>query len=105
MKCDAVIEKIKTRVAGIDPNGPRKVLGVFQLFIEASDGIHELVVDLKNLKVTEGKVSNADVVINLKDEDFIAVGTKAITVHAAVEQGKIKMTGDEALFQALVDAI
>ncbi|XP_058464036.1 non-specific lipid-transfer protein-like 1 [Malaya genurostris] len=105
MKCDAVIEKIKTRVAGIDPKGPRKVLGVFQLFIEASDGTHEIVVDLKNLTVTDGKVSNADVVINLKDEDFIAVGTKAITVHAAVEQGKIKMTGDEALFQALVDAI
>ncbi|XP_053682115.1 non-specific lipid-transfer protein-like 1 [Sabethes cyaneus] len=105
MKCDAVIEKIKARVAGIDPNGPRKVLGVFQLIIEASDGVHELVVDLKNLKVTEGKVSDADVVINIKDEDFIAVGTKSITVHSAVEQKKIKMTGDEALFQALVDAI
>ncbi|XP_055524907.1 non-specific lipid-transfer protein-like 1 [Wyeomyia smithii] len=105
MKCDAVIEKIKVRVAGIDPNGPRKVLGVFQLIIEASDGVHELVVDLKNLKVTEGKVSDADVVINLKDEDLIAVGTKAITVHDAVEQKKIKMKGDEALFQALVDAI
>lgn len=42
MKCDAVIEKIKARVAGIDANGPRKVLGVFQLNIEAADGVHEL---------------------------------------------------------------
>ncbi|XP_053694153.1 sterol carrier protein 2 [Sabethes cyaneus] len=105
MKCDAVVEKIKARVAGIDAKGPRKVLGVFQLNIEAADGAHELVVDLKNLKVTDGKVSDADVVINLKDEDFIAIGTKAITVHEAVEQGKVKITGDEALFQALVDAL
>ncbi|XP_058467430.1 non-specific lipid-transfer protein-like 1 [Malaya genurostris] len=105
MKCDAVIEKIKARVAGIDAAGPRKVLGVFQLTIEAADGNHDLVVDLKDLKVSDGKVANADVVISLKDEDFIAVGTKAITVHDAVEQGKLKITGDEALFQALVDAI
>ena len=42
MKCDAVIEKIKARVAAIDPNGPRKVLGVFQLNIEAADGVHEI---------------------------------------------------------------
>ncbi|XP_065084712.1 non-specific lipid-transfer protein-like 1 [Ochlerotatus camptorhynchus] len=105
MKCDAVVEKIKARVAGIDANGPRKVLGVFQLNIEAADGLHELVVDLKGLKVYEGKASGADVVINMKDDDFISVGTKTVSVHDAVEQGKIKMTGDEALFQALVDAI
>lgn len=42
MKCDAVVEKIKARVAGIDASGPRKVLGVFQLNIEAADGLHEL---------------------------------------------------------------
>ncbi|EAT35109.1 AAEL012703-PA [Aedes aegypti] len=105
MKCDAVIDRIKARVAGIDANGPRKVLGVFQLNIEAADGLHELVVDLKKLKVYEGKESGVDVVINMTDEDFIAVGTKTISVHDAVEQGKVKMTGDEALFQALVDAI
>lgn len=62
-------------------------------------------VDLKDLKVYDGKAAGADVVINLKDEDFIAVGTKAISVHDAVGQGKVKMSGDEALFQALVDAI
>ncbi|XP_055587834.1 uncharacterized protein LOC129740253 [Uranotaenia lowii] len=105
MKCDAVIEKIKARVAAIDPNGPRKVLGVFQLNIKAADGVHEIIVDLKNLKVSDGKASGADVVINLSDEDFIAIGTKAISVHDAVTQGKVNMTGDEALFQALVDAI
>ncbi|XP_062536193.1 non-specific lipid-transfer protein-like 1 [Armigeres subalbatus] len=105
MKSDAVIEKIKARVAGIDASGPRKVLGVFQLNIEAADGVHELVVDLKNLKVYDGKASGADVVINISDENFIAVGTKSVSVHDAVEQGKVKMTGDEALFQALVDAI
>uniref|UniRef100_A0A182PNM2 SCP2 domain-containing protein n=1 Tax=Anopheles epiroticus TaxID=199890 RepID=A0A182PNM2_9DIPT len=105
MKCDAVIEKIKARVAAIDPNGPRKVLGVFQLNIEAADGVHEIVVDLKALKVSDGKAASPDVVINLKDEDFIAVGTKQIPVKDAVAQGKVTMTGDQNLFQALVDAI
>lgn len=41
MKCDAVIEKIKARVAAVDANGPRKVLGVFQLNIKAADGVHK----------------------------------------------------------------
>ncbi|XP_058813798.1 non-specific lipid-transfer protein-like 1 [Topomyia yanbarensis] len=105
MKCDAVIENIKARVAAIDPSGPRTVLGVFQLNIEAADGIHEYVFDLKNLKVTTGKVSGADVVINLSDDDFVAVGTKTVTVADAVKQGKIKMTGNQTLFQSLVDVI
>ncbi|XP_035891517.1 uncharacterized protein LOC118502902 [Anopheles stephensi] len=105
MKCDAVIEKIKARIASIDPNGPRKVLGVFQLNIEAADGIHEIVVDLKALKVSDGKAGSPDVVINLKDEDFIAIGTKQVPVKDAVAEGKVTMTGDQTLFQALVDAI
>ncbi|XP_035775411.1 non-specific lipid-transfer protein-like 1 [Anopheles albimanus] len=105
MKCDAVIEKIRARVAAIDPNGPRKVLGVFQLNIEAADGVHEIIVDLKGLSVSDGKAASPDVVINLKDEDFIAVGTKQVPVKDAVAQGKVKMTGDQNLFQALVDAI
>uniref|UniRef100_A0A182PNM3 SCP2 domain-containing protein n=1 Tax=Anopheles epiroticus TaxID=199890 RepID=A0A182PNM3_9DIPT len=105
MKCDAVIEKIKARVAAIDPNGPRKVLGVFQLNIEAADGVHEIVVDLKALKVSDGKAASPDVVINLKDEDFIAVGTKQIPVKDAVAQGKVTMTGDQNLFQALIGTL
>uniref|UniRef100_A0A182N5K3 SCP2 domain-containing protein n=1 Tax=Anopheles dirus TaxID=7168 RepID=A0A182N5K3_9DIPT len=101
MKCDAVIEKIKARVAAIDANGPRKVLGVFQLNIEAADGVHEIVVDLKALNVSDGKAASPDVVINLKDEDFISIGTKQVPVKDAVAQGKVTMTGDQNLFQAL----
>uniref|UniRef100_A0A182FAT5 Uncharacterized protein n=1 Tax=Anopheles albimanus TaxID=7167 RepID=A0A182FAT5_ANOAL len=63
------------------------------------------VVDLKGLSVSDGKAASPDVVINLKDEDFIAVGTKQVPVKDAVAQGKVKMTGDQNLFQALVDAI
>uniref|UniRef100_A0A182MBN6 SCP2 domain-containing protein n=1 Tax=Anopheles culicifacies TaxID=139723 RepID=A0A182MBN6_9DIPT len=193
MKCDAVIEKIKARVAAIDPNGPRKVLDrinqgleqvliashghfalgngilyrdllrtdgdevlilqvdhhigrtgltvrhlqglqidnykkygpheVLDMFMEDLDelltnlvhAISSLNVELEHtenlawsvraLKVSDGKASSPDVVINLKDEDFIAIGTKQIPVKDAVAQGKVSMTGDQNLFQALVDAI
>ena len=48
MKCDGLIEKIKTRVAAIDPNGERKVIGVFLFKITAEDGVHNLGKILKN---------------------------------------------------------
>lgn len=38
---DQVIERIKARVAAVDPNGPRKVLGVFQLNIKTASGVEE----------------------------------------------------------------
>ncbi|XP_053666844.1 uncharacterized protein LOC128715942 [Anopheles marshallii] len=72
---------------------------------KAADGLHEIIVDLKALKVSDGKAGSPDVVINLKDEDFIAIGTKQVPVKDAVAQGKVSMTGDQNLFQALVDAI
>lgn len=105
MKCDAVIEKIKARVAAIDSAGPRKVLGVFQLNIKAADGTHNWIVDLKQLTVTEGTTGSADVTLNIGDEDFILVGTKQVSVEDAAAQGKIEIIGDKALASSLFDQI
>lgn len=38
---DQVIERIKARVAAVDPNGPRKVLGVFQLDVNTGAGVEQ----------------------------------------------------------------
>lgn len=41
MSLDIVIERIKARVAAVDPNGPRKVLGVFQLNVKTGSGVEK----------------------------------------------------------------
>lgn len=105
MKCDAVIEKIKARVAAVDPSGERKVLGVFQLNIKAADGTHNWIVDLKNLKVSEGTASSPDTTLNISDEDFILLGTKQMSVKDGAAAGKIEIIGDKALASALMEVI
>lgn len=105
MKCDAVIEKIRARVAAVDPAGERKVLGVFQLNIKAADGTHNWIIDLKNLKVTEGTTASPDTTINISDEDFILLGTKQMSVKDGAAAGKIEITGDKSLASALIEII
>ncbi|XP_055677093.1 uncharacterized protein LOC129786239 [Lutzomyia longipalpis] len=105
MKSDPVIERIKTRVAGVDPNGPRKVLGIFQLNIKAADGVHNYIVDLKGLKVSDGVVDNPDVTLNVEDEEFFLIGTKQIAIPEAVSQGKIEIIGDKTLANALIEKL
>lgn len=34
-----IVEKIRSRIAGFDPNGPRKVNGVIQLNIKTGDEV------------------------------------------------------------------
>lgn len=104
MKCDAVIDKIKARVAAID-KANQKVVGVFQLNIKAADGVHTWVVDLKDLKVYEGTAANADGTIAISDEDFIAVGTKQVSVADAAAKGVAEVSGDKALVAQLFQAI
>jgi hypothetical protein len=65
MKCDAVIDRVKARVAAVDPNGPRKLVGIFQFNIECADGMKPWVVDLKDLKVYEGTIDGADVTVEV----------------------------------------
>lgn len=102
MKCDAVINKIKERVAAVDPNGPRTILGVFQLNVKAADGVHNIIVDLKTLTVSDGTTGSPDVTINIGDDDFVAIGTKATTAEAAVAAGKVEIIGDKAMANALL---
>lgn len=142
MKCDQVIEKIKTRVGNIDPNGPRKVLGVFLLSIKAADGQHDLskdlicvyfyfyfffrvlctvqssvtdllikflfycvAVDLKNLKVSDGKTGTPDTTLEVDDETFLAIGTKSMTMADAIAAGKVKVGGNTQLASSLAEVL
>ncbi|XP_053682109.1 uncharacterized protein LOC128732768 [Sabethes cyaneus] len=105
MSLEQVIEKIKARVAAVDPNGPRKVLGVFQLNVKTASGVEEWTVDLKQLKVAKGPASNVDVTVALALEDLAAISGKTLTVGDALTQGKLQITGDAELATKLAEVI
>ncbi|XP_055524824.1 uncharacterized protein LOC129718257 [Wyeomyia smithii] len=102
---DQVIERIKARVAAIDPNGPRKVLGVFQLNVKTASGVEEWTIDLKQLKVIKGPASNADVTVALTVEDLTAISGKTLTIGDALVQGKLQITGNAELASKLAEVI
>ncbi|XP_058467744.1 uncharacterized protein LOC131440464 [Malaya genurostris] len=102
---DQVIERIKVRVAAVDPNGPRKVLGVFQLNVKTASGVEEYTIDLKQLNVAKGPASNADVTVTVSVEDLIAVSAKTLTLGDALTQGKLQVVGDASLATKLAEVI
>lgn len=102
MRSDAIIEGMKTRIAGVDPNGPRTIFGIFQLNITTTDKIHSWIIDLKNLKVSEGTASAPDATITVFDDDLVLLCTKKLTVDDAFASGKLKIAGDTALANALL---
>ncbi|XP_058813821.1 peroxisomal multifunctional enzyme A-like [Topomyia yanbarensis] len=102
---DQVIERIKVRVAAVDPNGPRKVLGVFQLNIKTATGVEEWTVDLKQLIVEKGPSSNPDVTVTVTVEDLTAISAKTLTVGDALTQGKLQVTGDATLAAKLAEVM
>uniref|UniRef100_A0A182FAT4 SCP2 domain-containing protein n=2 Tax=Anopheles albimanus TaxID=7167 RepID=A0A182FAT4_ANOAL len=105
MSLETVIEKVKARVAAVDPNGPRKVLGVFQFNIKTASGIEQYVIDLKQLKVEKGTTASADVTVTLTVEDLIAVSARTLSVGDALTQGKLQIEGDAALAAKLAEVI
>lgn len=105
MKSSAIFEEMKTRVEAVDPNGPRTVIGIFQYNITAADGVHNWIVDLKNLKVSEGTTPSPDVTMSASDDDFALVVTKEVSVADAIASGKLKIEGDQTLADALLAKI
>lgn len=128
MSVETIIERIKARVAAVDPNGPRKVLGVFQLNIKTASGVEQWsefltdkdgfglsgwligvnsisVVDLKQLKVDQGVFASPDVTVTVGLEDMLAISGKTLTVGDALKQGKIELSGDADLAAKLAEVI
>lgn len=104
---DEIVEKIRTRVGSVDPNGPRKVTGVFQLNIKNDDGSSRAVtLDLNQLEVLDGNVSDApDVSVDVDGAALIQVATNEISFEDAVAAGKATVTGDAELAKALGDVV
>ncbi|XP_062536238.1 uncharacterized protein LOC134205208 [Armigeres subalbatus] len=94
MSVDTIIEKIKARLAAVDPNGPRKVVGVFQLNIKTDSDVKQYILDLKQLKVDTGVSPSPDATLTVGLEDMLAISAKTLSSSDAVKDGKIEITGD-----------
>ncbi|XP_062536250.1 uncharacterized protein LOC134205214 [Armigeres subalbatus] len=105
MTVETIIERIKVRVAAVDPNGPRKVLGVFQLNIKTETGVEQWIVDLKQLKVDAGVTATPDVTVTVGLESMLAISGKTLTITDALKDGKIEITGDADLATKLAEVI
>lgn len=91
---DEIVEKIRARVAAVDPNGPRKVNGIIQIDIETGDGIKHLTIDLKKFEVQEDVTDAADITLETDEETFVSVAQRVISLNDALESGKAKLSGD-----------
>lgn len=100
---EEIVEKIRSRIAGVDPNGPRKVTGVFQLNIKTGDDTTKTItLDLNKLEVQNDHVHEApDVTVDFDAETFVQVAQHEISFSDAVESGKAAISGDMDLAQCL----
>lgn len=104
---EEIVEKIRARIAGVDPNGPRKLTGVFQLNIKTGeDTTKTITLDLNKLEVQDDNVHDApDVTLDFDAETFAQVAQKELSFSDAVESGKATVTGDTALAESLVKVV
>lgn len=98
---DEVVEKIRERIAAVDPNGPRKVMGIIQVDIQSGDAIRHLTIDLKKLIVQECAADAPDITLETDEETFVSVAQREISLNDALESGKAKLSGDANLATTL----
>lgn len=94
-----IVEKIRARIASVDPNGPRKVKGVFQLNIKSNDGsTRPITLDLNKLEVHDGNVHDSpDVSVDFDTDTLAQVAKNEISFGDAIQSGKVTLTGNAEL--------
>lgn len=97
MSVNDILERMRSRMAAVDPNGPRKCLGVIQ--INLSD--QHWIMDLNNLTLTEGIIETADASFEMDDDTFVQLGNKSLNIVEAESSGKVVVVGDKKLLAAL----
>lgn len=104
---DEIVEKIRARIAKVDPNGPRKVAGVFQLNVKSADGsTRAITLDLNKLEVLDDNVHDApDVSVDFDTETLEQVTKNETSLVDAIETGKATLSGDVDLATKLGNII
>lgn len=101
MKSSVYLEKITEKITTATPGSDRGLAAVYQYNIEADDGIHAFIMDLKNLKTGETTTETVDVTINLSDDVFVLLHSKKLTYKERIAQGKVTITGNMELADKL----
>lgn len=102
---DEVVEKIRAKLANVDSDGPRKVLGVFQLNINTPDGIRNIIVDTNKLEVTDGIAESPDVVLDADEDTVVQISNKEATLSESEDAGRATVSGNLELVAKLVDVL
>lgn len=104
---EEIVEKIRARIASVDPNGPRKVTGVFQLNIKSDDGsTRPITLDLNKLEVVDGNVHDSpDVSVDFDTETLAQVAKNEISFKDAIESGKVLLQGNAELAKNLGNVV
>ena len=105
MSLEQVIDKIKARVAAVDPADPRKSDSVVQLNVKSGDNTLSWVGDLKALEVTEGATPAADVTLDVNEEDLLAIDSQTMTIQDALACGRVQVSGNVEQGPALAELI
>lgn len=104
---DEIVEKIRARIANVDPNGPRKVTGVFQLNVKSNDGsTRAITLDLNKLEVLDDNVRQSpDVSVDFDTNALAQVATNEISFIDAITSGMVKLSGNLELARHLGNVV
>lgn len=100
---EEIVERIRAKIAGVDPNRPQRVKGVFQLNIKTGDDVAKnITIDLNKLKVLDDNVDDAaDVTVDFDGDALAQLVQHEITFTDALDSGKAIISGDLALAECL----
>lgn len=100
---DEIVEAIRARIANVDPNGPRKVAGIFQLNVRKDDGsTRPITLDLNKLEVLDENVhEEPDVSVDFDSTTLAQVTKNQMSFGDAVKIGKIAISGNQELAKTL----
>lgn len=100
MSVSDIIERIRAKMAAVDPNGPRKCTGIVQ--INLSD--QSWTMDLNQLTMVEGSVDEPNATFDMDNESFVELGNRSLDIDVAIAEGRVKVVGDKELLCALRDS-
>lgn len=102
MSLTEVLDRIRARLAAVDPAGPRKCTG--SVLIQLSND-QQWTMDLDALRLVEGALAEGgaapNATVGMDDETFVDLCNRRLDVEAAKADGRIRISGDAELLAAL----
>lgn len=100
---DEIVAAIRARIANVDPNGPRKVAGIYQLNVKKDDGTtRPITLDLNKLEVLDENVHESpDVSVDFDADTLGQVTKNELSFDDAVKIGRIAISGNQELAKTL----